>query len=205
MPPGDLPRTVDDEPQEAAAASKEEPQEDDDFEVPSLEEMTVQAGRTPRPRATPRPIARRPRRWGPIIAWSSFVVVVAGLFGGLFFFRTTVMELWPPATQIYQVAGLVSPKTYALALANVAPAQEVEGGTPVIVITGAISNITEVAQAVPRLRGALLDADAQEIFTWTFDPPTPELGAGETEEFATRVPNPPAGARSVEVTFLDDG
>ena len=76
-----------------------------------------------------------------------------------------------------------------------------EGGTLVIVVTGAISNITEEAQAVPRLRGTLLDANEQEIFTWTFDVPAVELEAGETSEFETRVPNPPDGAHRVEVTF----
>ena len=98
--------------------------------------------------------------------------------------------------------ALVHP-AYPLALGNIAPAQDRDGETLVLVVTGDISNIAEGTQVVPRLRGAILDAQSREIYTWTFDPPSLELRAGETVAFATRVPNPPEGARGVAVTFAE--
>ena len=200
-PPRDMPRSVEAPAPAPREAEVEEAEEDDDFEVPSIEDVTVQAARPPRAFVAP---GRRGS--GGIIAWSSFAAVVLLLLGGGFFLRGMIMDLWPPATKLYQLAGLAPQETYALALLNVAPAQEVDGNNNVvIVITGAISNITNQVQPVPKLRGSLLDSNSREIFTWTFDPPTPELEAGEQREFATRVPNPPPGARGVAVTFVENG
>ena len=195
-PPGDMPKSV-----EVPAEEPPEEEEEDDFEVPSIEDVAVQADRPTRTFAAP-----QKRAMGGIIARSSFAAAVLLLLGGGFFLRGAIMEVWPPSTKLYQLAGLAPLETYALALLNVAPAQEVDGNNNVvIVVTGAISNITDQVQPVPKLRGSLLDSNSREIFSWTFDPPTPELGAGEQREFATRVPNPPPGARGVAVTFVENG
>ena len=180
-------------------AEVEEPE--DDFDVPSIEDVTVQAtAKLARARTSTRRI-----NTGAIIGWSSIAAVLAMLVGSGWFFRAAVMEVWPPSTQLYQLMGLASAPLYAIALMDVTPSQVIEGEVPVIVVTGAITNITNELQAVPRMRGALLDAQSQEIFSWTFDPPTPELAAGEIRDFNTRVPNPPLEARGVLVTFEDDG
>lgn len=188
---------------ETEAPPPEDEELDDDFEVPSIEDVTVQAGKPQRPAGASR-FAVPKRSVGAIIGWTAFALVVGGLLGSGYFFRSSIMEIWPPATKLYQAAGLVRPATYALALGNVSQAQEREGETLVLIVTGDISNITEDTQAVPRLRGAILDAQSREIFTWTFDPPSPELAAGETVAFATRVPNPPEGASGVAVTFTEE-
>ncbi|MDA1133242.1 MAG: DUF3426 domain-containing protein, partial [Proteobacteria bacterium] len=187
----------------APSPAEEEGELDEDFEVPSIEDVTVQADR-PKRRAAKRYTAPK-RSIGAIIGWAALALVVVGVLGGGYFFRNQVIAMWPPASKLYEVAGLVRPATYALALGNISPAQERDGETLVLVITGDISNITEDTQAVPRLRGAILDAQSRELFTWTFAPPSPELGAGETVAFATRVPNPPEGARGVAVTFSTEG
>lgn len=201
VPPGDMPRSL-------AAAPEPEPEEDPDFEVPSIEEMTVQAARPSRPMVrTARSKAKPKRNWGAVAAWASFAVVVLGVFGGGVFARGPIMELWPPATKLYELVGLGAPKAYALALGNIAPAQEMDGETRVIVVTGVITNTTAESQPIPKLRGALLDArqPPREIFTWTFEAPAGDIEPHGTKEFATRVPNPPAAARGVAVTFAVDG
>ena len=139
-----------------------------------------------------------------MIGWVSFVAVIGIVVGGGWFMREKVMEIWPPSSKLYELAGLAPGPLYALALNEVTPSQIIEGDILVIVVTGEIINITEELQAVPRMRGALLDADAVEIFNWTFDPPAVEISAAETLEFNTRVPNPPEGARGVLVTFIED-
>ena len=212
-PPGDMPKTVEDEPGPPEPEPEPEPQltpqlegDDgvgDDFEVPSIEDVTVEAALN-----LAAPVTRAPKKrigMGAVIGWSSIAAVLALVIGGGWFFRDGVMEAWPPSSKLYELVGLSSGPIYALALLNVTPSQVVEGDMVVILITGAITNITDELQAVPRMRGALLNADAVEIFTWTFDPPAVELSAGEILDFNTRVPNPPEEARGVMVTFVDEG
>lgn len=225
-PPADIPKSVDDAPVSAAAeaAPTSEPGEeddaadigndshlkpqlkddgdvDDDFEVPSIEDMTVEATAK---LVAPKGRAKRRLNMGSLIGWSSLLAFLGIVIGGGWFMRDTVMEIWPPSTKLYEIAGLTSGRLYALALNEVTPSQVIEGDVIVIVITGEIINLTEELQAVPRMRGAILDGDAMEIFTWTFDLPEVELSAGATLDFNTRVSNPPEGARGVVVTFVED-
>lgn len=203
VPPGDMPRSV-----APMMMQEAEPDEDSDFDVPSIEDMTVQAARpTKRMVRTARSKAKPKRNLGALAAWGSFAVVVLGIFGGGVFGRGMIMEAWPPSTKLYELVGLGVPKVYALALGSIAPAQEMDGETRVIVVTGVITNTTDERQTIPKLRGALLDArqPPREIFTWTFEAPAGEIEPRGTREFATRVPNPPAAARGVAVTFAVDG
>ena len=174
---------------------------DDSFEVPSIDDVTVEATSN---LASPKGRAKRRLNVGALIGWSSLVAFLGIVIGGGWFMRDTVMEIWPPSTKLYELAGLTPGRLDALALNEVTPSQIIEGDVTVIVVTGEIINITEELQAVPRMRGAILDAEAVEIFNWTFDPPAVELSAGEVLEFNTRVPNPPEGARGVLVTFIAD-
>ncbi len=216
MPPGDMPRSVEapmmaSAPRMARAAPPPPPgdEPDEDVEVPSIEEMTVEAERPLfRPRSAKSPSKKAPakkeRNLGPLIAWGSFVVVVGGLVAGVVLARGMIMDLWPPATQLYELVGLGQEKAPALTIANIAPAWETEGGNPVIVVTGVITNDTDEQQPLPKLRGVLLDArqPPREVYAWTFDPPVPMLEARAKKEFSTRVPNPPAVTRGVGVTLL---
>jgi predicted Zn finger-like uncharacterized protein len=206
-PPGDMPRMVETPYQAPASMSSGGSGDDeDDIEVPSLEEMTVEPERPlfrPRgARTTTKKAPVKPQRsWGALIAWGSFAAVLIAVVASAVLLRTMIMDLWPPATQLYQLVGLGAPKVQPLQFGDPVAQWEVEGNTNVIVVTGVITNVTGATQPVPKLRGSLLDArdPPRELFTWTFDPPTQQLDAGATMNYATRVPNPPAATRRVLV------
>ena len=206
-PPGDMPRMVEQPyqaPSQSGGAAADD--DDDDVEVPSIEEMTVKAERPLfRPRTARGPVRKPPpkpqRSWGALIAWGSFAAVLIAVVASTVLLRGMIMNMWPPATQLYQLVGLGAPKVQPLQFGDPVAAWEVDGNTNVIVVTGMITNITDATQPVPKLRGSLLDArdPPRELFTWTFDPPTQHLDAGATMNYATRVPNPPAATRRVLV------
>lgn len=209
-PPGDMPRMVEQPYQPPSQATSmgagAGAADDDDVEVPSIEEMTVEAERPLfRPRAARGPVKKAPQRpqrsWGALIAWGSFAAVLVAIVASAVLLRTMIMDLWPPATQLYQLVGLGAPKVQPLQLGDPVAQWEVDGNTNVIVVTGVITNVTDATQPVGKLRGSLLDArnPPRELFTWTFDPPTPRLDAGASLNYATRVPNPPAATRGVAV------
>lgn len=224
LPPEDMPkRVIEEEPTPMVPVPdtfdsdpdyedvREEADDDpDDVEVPSLESIEEAASNEDEfelPAFTPRTRSRRQQREakskGPMLMWGAIVAVLAIVFGGGFFGRAAIIDVWPPASMIYGMVGLAPGPGFGLELRNVAPKQKVEGDTAVLVISGEVVNISSRLRNVPTLQGSLLDAGQNEIHSWTFSMAPEELAPGESGTFSTRVPNPPEGARGLEVTFVD--
>jgi len=165
---------------------------EDDFELPAF---------TSRTRSHQQQKEAKIR--GPMLMWGAIATVLAIVFGGGFFGRATVIDAWPPASMIYGMVGLPPGVGFGLEFRNVAPTQELEGDTVVLVISGEVVNISSRLRNIPMLQGSLLDAGQNEIHRWTFSMTSGELAPGEWSSFSTRVPNPPEGARGLEVTFID--
>ena len=75
----------------------------------------------------------------------------------------------------------------------------------VLVIEGAIVNITAQDRAVPRVRVALLDDDRRELEHELVAAAQRALNAGGTTRFVARLVNPPMEASNFSVTFAADG
>ncbi len=146
---------------------------------------------------------RRAGRTGSMAAWGAVVGIAAVVLGGGYFARNAIIDVWPPASMLYRMAGLAPGPGFGLELRNVAPTREREGGTAVLVISGEVVNTSSRSRPVPTLQGSLLDAGRNEIHSWTFEVDPGELAPGQTGTFNTRVPNPPEGARRTEVTFAE--
>lgn len=186
--------------------------DDDDFDVPDLDDIVMPEMRSKKAkpkrgskaRGGRRGAAGGGRRIGLIVGWVVLMVIIVGVAAGGLFGRDMIIAAWPPAAKLYETIGLGDPEPgFGLALGDIKSSQKQEGGKNILIITGTISNISEAPQPVPKLRGALLDAKRKPIHDWIFDPPKAQLGAAEKTEFSTRVPNPPATARGLAVTFME--
>jgi predicted Zn finger-like uncharacterized protein len=80
-----------------------------------------------------------------------------------------------------------------------------ENGTRLLVVEGAITNVTRQPRPVPALRFAVRDDKGAELYVWSAKPDKAEIAAGETLPFRKRLAAPPPDGRNVEVRFLDDG
>ncbi len=225
LPPQDMPkRVVEEEPEPVIPIPdnfdsdpdyedvREETVSDEaeEIEVPSIESIEADAPSEDDfelPAFTPRTRTRRQQRQaksrGPIFMWVGIVAVFGIIFGGGFFGRAAIIDVWPPASMLYGMVGLGQEPGYGLELRNVSPAQEREGDTVVLVISGEITNTTSRPRPVPKLQGKLLDASENEIHSWTFSMAVDQLAPGESGSFNTRVPNPPEGASGLAVTFVE--
>ena len=134
--------------------------------------------------------------------WVGLVAVLGIIFGGAFFGRAVIIDIWPPASMLYGIAGLGQEPGYGLELRNVSPAQEREGDTVVLVISGEIANTTSRPRKVPMLQGKLLDESKNEIYSWTFSVAVDQLEPGDSGSFNTRLLNPPEDASGLAVTFV---
>ena len=204
-----MPDTFDSDPDYEDVRDDDEDDDADDIEVPSLEsiENAPSEDDFELPAFAPRTRSRRQQKEakskGPMLMWGAIAAVLAIVFGGGFFGRATIIDAWPPASMIYGMVGLAPGPGFGLELRNVAPTQEREGDTAVLVISGEVVNISSRLRSIPMLQGSLLDDGRNEIHSWTFSMTSDELAPGESGTFSTRVPNPPEGARGLEVTFVD--
>jgi hypothetical protein len=73
----------------------------------------------------------------------------------------------------------------------------------VLVVEGAIVNMTRTTLDVPRLRFAVRNGTGHEVYAWTALPSRPLLASGETLPFRTRLASPPADGRDVIVRFFN--
>jgi predicted Zn finger-like uncharacterized protein len=80
-----------------------------------------------------------------------------------------------------------------------------ENGARLLVVEGAITNVTRQPRPVPALRFAVRDAKGAELYVWSAKPDKTEIAAGETLSFRKRLAAPPNEGRNVEVRFLDEG
>ena len=165
----------------------------DDDDIPDLVERSV----VPQPG----PIGRRGRA-ATIGGWLALVLIVAAVIGGGILARETIVETWPPAAQLFELAGMpVDVVGFGLEFRDITSRQEAAADGVALVVDGEVVNSSDRALPIPRLRGSLLDVREREIFVWIFTAESEMLAPGEATPFSTRLPNPPTNARGIAVTF----
>ena len=154
------------------------------------------------------PLAAPPREddggTGVTIGWIVLVVIVAIVLAALYFGRQRVMEIWPPATQAYEMLGLAAlPPGAGLSIQDVTTmTTPAEDGTPAVLsVKGRVVNNARSARRVPPLRASLRNAAGEEVRGWDFGLPRQMLAAGEAIDFDTRLDSPPAEALNLIVIF----
>jgi predicted Zn finger-like uncharacterized protein len=148
-----------------------------------------------------------PRRRAGGLAWAALVLLVVGAVGALFAFRQQFVAIWPPASQLYRLAGVSATDEpgQGLDIRDVKFERKTEAGRTVLLVTGQVVNPTQGARPAPRLRVAIGDEAKTELVHWTVPLAKDRLAPGEATAFSTRLPDPPANARSLSVTFLPEG
>ncbi|MFP6774150.1 MAG: DUF3426 domain-containing protein [Alphaproteobacteria bacterium] len=137
-----------------------------------------------------------------LAAWLILIFILAGAGTVGYLFQEKIVAFWPPASQLYAMAGLAAEEEkFGLAIQNVKWEHKREKGKPVLVVRGEVANISEKPQSVPRLRVVILDDNDRRLFRWTVTTAKNSLDPGQATNFSTRLANPPVDARSLAVTF----
>ncbi|MBB4286008.1 DUF3426 domain-containing protein [Roseospira goensis] len=162
----------------------------DDDDLPGVLRNRLDAGRG----------RRRPPAWA---SWlMAVVVLLAGVTGGLYFLRDSVVGVVPEAETAYRALGIpLSRPGLGLKLENVVPTREIVEDAEVLVVRGFITNVSEIARPVPALRLTLNDADGDMVQQMTAPPPTDTLAPAETTNFRMTLRNRLPEAVAIEVAF----
>ena len=132
------------------------------------------------------------------IVWLLLIVVLCGVCGLGYFYRVTIIEVWPPAGRLFETIGLSSENS-GLIIQNVTWNFKKEDGKLVLVVTGQVTNNSQKSQSVPNLLVKVLDDRNHRLFSWTMSTTKSHLDSGHTAKFFARRADPPAGGKRVIV------
>jgi len=112
--------------------------------------------------------------------------------------RNAVIAVWPQTAAVYGALGLYT-ETSGLDL-KVTPTRTGED----FAVVAEITNTTDAARPVPRLRMALLDGGRNELEVRIVDPDVNQLAPGAVTRVRTIFAHPSITASDVEVTFAPE-
>jgi predicted Zn finger-like uncharacterized protein len=131
----------------------------------------------------------------------TIILMLAATLAALILWRTPIVRLLPQTASLFAAVGLPV-NVRGLSFEDLKALHEIQDGMPVLVVEGTIVNVTRAIVEVPRLRFALRNSLAQEVYAWTALPARSTLGPGEALAFRTRLASPPADGRDVAVRFF---
>jgi predicted Zn finger-like uncharacterized protein len=154
------------------------------------------------PRMSPvvTPDEARGRGSASLVGWLAgvlAVLVVASAVIG----RNEIVAGFPASTSIYQWLGLQIAQQPGLQFQGVISKRLEEGGIAVLVVEGAIVNLSEQQRPVPPIRVTLLDGGGRRLQQELFRAKDTQLDAGGKTRFSGRLVNPAEQARNFSVTF----
>jgi len=194
------------EPESDAAAAEAEAEE----AAPEPEEVPAPPGEAvpPPPPEPPLPSHKdlagaRKGRAGRVVAWAFVILccLIAGVGAGVYLARERLVMLFPPLNLVLTQIGFGVPHLgEGLALASPQAELDEDG----LRISGFIENTRGEILEIPLLRGALCDADSQEIYVWTFRADDTRVLPGERIGYETLIQDAPAGAKDIRIGFTTE-
>lgn len=147
---------------------------------------------------------RRRRRLtsvGMIWAVPLALLFIAAILG--YVFRQTIVNGIPKTATLYQAIG-IDVTLSGLSIEDPITRSALVDGKPVLVVNGAVRNITAKTQDVPLLELSLHSKDGEPLVTWLVDTRKVSLGKKERVTFVSEYPNPPVDAVKLRYKFADE-
>jgi len=149
------------------------------------------------------PEEARPRGSASLVGWLVGVLVILVVASAVIG-RNEIVAGFPASATIYNKLGLPVTLRLGLQFEGVTSKRLEEGGVAVLVVEGAIVNLSEQERRVPPIRVTLLDGGGRRLQQELFSAKDPALDAGGKTSFSGRLVNPAEQARNFSVTFETD-
>jgi len=147
---------------------------------------------------------RRRRRLTSVgLIWAVPLVLlfIAAILG--YVFRQDIVNGVPQTATIYKSLG-VDVTLSGLNIEDPVTRSALVDGKPVLVVNGAVRNITAQAQDVPMVELSLHSKDGEPLVTWLVDVKKSSLSKDERVTFVSEYPNPPVDAVKLRYRFADE-
>jgi len=118
-------------------------------------------------------------------------------------FRQDIVNKAPQTATLYKSLG-VDVTLSGLDIEDPITRSALVDGRPVLVVNGAVRNITAQAQDVPMVQLSLHSKDGEPLVTWLVDVKKDRLGKDERITFISEYPDPPVDAVKLRYKFADE-
>ncbi|GAB5467800.1 MAG: hypothetical protein Kilf2KO_08300 [Rhodospirillales bacterium] len=127
-----------------------------------------------------------------IVGWVLVIAMLSATIAGAWYFRYSIVAAIPEASRLYALVGLDVPPDLAngLRVREIAFREESIEGSPTLVVTGALHNLSGSTRPIPTLIAMVLGQDGNEITQWRFRTGVLSLPPGGKRVFETRHPYP---------------
>lgn len=187
-------------------------------QVSAVADGMAESGRTTEggeesPAPIPRKAVGRPGRKGPgtkgkgkssphraVAVAAALSMVGVGLLGVLVMQRDSAARIAPQLAGVFEKLGLPV-NTRGLTLGAVESGLVEDAAGRFLIVEGDVTNIAKGNTRVPAIEVAVQDGAGQTLYSWTTDPPRPELEPAELMRFRARLAAPPAAGQTVLVRF----
>ena len=105
---------------------------------------------------------RKKSRFAAMTSWLVTAVIFFSLGAGAIIMRNDVVKRWPESAEAYKVLGL-EVNRFGLEFAGIDASRTFDGTTPVLSVSGTISNSSRTAEDTPRVRVGLRDEYQREV------------------------------------------
>ena len=144
-----------------------------------------------------------PRGSTSLIGWLIVALVIL-LAASAVIGRNEIVAGFPASAPLYQKLGLPITVDLGLAFEDIKSTRLEEGGISVLVVEGAVVNVTGSDRPVPPIRITLLDKGGRELQEELFRAKEQTLEPGAKTSFSGRVVVPADQARNFSITFEVD-
>lgn len=142
-----------------------------------------------------------PRTRLPKVSLAFVATAMVALCLGLIVWRANIVRLMPQTGTFFKLAGF-GVNLRGLEFDKLQLSSETVNGKPVLVIQGAMTNITRKPVELPRLRFIVRDQNGADIYAWNSVLEQPVLKADERLSFKSRLASPPVEGREIAVRFF---
>ncbi|HEY0281696.1 MAG TPA: DUF3426 domain-containing protein [Rhizomicrobium sp.] len=157
-----------------------------------------------RQQEAPKPRSLWPRRLLLVTGWAALAAVVVLIGWTASVYRQQIVAKWPQSASLYSTLGMKTDSS-GLRIVDYRYHEEIQGGQPMLVVTGKLVNVSGSELSVPQIRVTLKDEARRELYHWSFMPAVISLRPGQSTPFVTRLSSPPADARHLDLRFARAG
>lgn len=149
-------------------------------------------------------LSGKPSMQAQITGYVAAAFLFLALIVGGFAFKAQLVNAWPPAAMIYEIASApVSLKGEGLVMESLSATllKDAEG-QDVLVLKGRVINLTEKTVDVPPMIAVLRSTNGEDGESWIIDSPADQVAPGASFVFTSDYPAAPRGVGSVNLAFV---
>ncbi len=144
---------------------------------------------------------RRKSRSVALMSWMITGGVAAALLAGSVLFRNQVADIWPQSASAFSAIGL-DVNRFGLEFVETDAERYFDGTTPILEVSGLVSNISGDTIEAPNVRVVLIDDEGEEVARF-FAPIEPSsIPASGSAQFLASLENPPFEAFELELALV---